>query len=469
LKQRAEEQIAAQATGPLFTSRRILLQSLAFVLPLILLNRLLRWIDLHVIDFDRPPYWPIGVFEPRAVGWAGLSIVALCCGVAWLGEVAARKRRYPLPLILGPGLGLVIGTNLIHGVSAGLATPIAGGQPAIQYYHDSLRITSAAAFLRDFTRLQPELLDHGRTHPPGAVLAIHWLRLLVERPEWISLLIAAASVMLSGFFLHRVLAECTGHTAAGYATLLFLLLPAVQIYYCASVDALIATAMLGSVYFSVRRRGGLSLAGAAGCLFAASFLTFAAVFVVPVLFAYEYVARRSGRRTACVVAATAAVYVGLYGLSGFNYWQSFRIAAALENPQGFRLLADPFSYFATRLECVLEIAVFFGPFLIWLVALRLRELPSISPPMAALFWSAIAGLSAMLLAGVFHTAETARAALFVYPFLVCAIAAGSNDGNGSQCVRVTTRWPLSGEDRSRLAMLVFGQSVLMQAFGAYFW
>lgn len=514
--------------------QRIVLLSLGFIIPLAILNRALRWLDNHVVDFDRPPYWPIGVFEPRWQGAAGLLIAAACAVFFVLAERALRRRGYPLLPVTFCGLLLILGTNLIHGIRDGYVTPISGGEPAIQYYHDAIKLTSATDCLAHYTERQPMFLDHTRTHPPGAVLFFYACRRLIAgvggsgastaEPSLIALIITIISTVASACFLHGLLARHIADRAAiGWTVFAFLLLPAVQIYTCASLDALIAATFLGVLCFLARwcenrscedrwcenpfshplPRESLpanspSVAGVkppsviasmlpllalVGCLFAASFLTFAACFLPPVMAAYEFAARRSIRRTIIAVITCVAAYAALYVLTGFNYAASLRIASALENPHGFRLLADPVSYLLTRVECVLEILVFLGPFAAWAIYVAqppsavslwhrrsagVNDPPAVASgpglaqalPLLAAHRAALLTLLAMFAAGAFHTAETARACLFFYPFLVFPLAAWMM-GVG--------RSPPAIPDTRRLTALIFVQTLLMQVLGGYFW
>jgi len=141
----------------------------------------------------------------------------------------------------------------------------------------------------------------------------------------------------------------------------------------------------------------------------------------------------------------------------FNYLASFLIASRLENSRGFYLLASPASYLFTRLEGVCEIVLFLGPFLGWLLWKGIRSLRQSSRNLFALAWLGALTLAAMFLAGAFHTGETARACLFIYPYLLFPVAAYLQQGR------------LSPQDAKILPVLVFFQSLGMQMFGFYFW
>ena len=63
----------------------------------------------------------------------------------------------------------------------------------------------------------------------------------------------------------------------------------------------------------------------------------------------------------------------------------------------------------------------------------------------------------LFLAGAFHTGETARACLFIMPFLMFPVAAHLDDCRSRPA------------DRIVLLGLVFGQSLVMQTLGGYVW
>ena len=128
------------------------------------------------------------------------------------------------------------------------------------------------------------------------------------------------------------------------------------------------------------------------------------------------------------------------------------MASALENPDGFRLFHTPAAYIATRIENICEIALFasIGYLAILLQnpnQLRLSWKDSHTPIM--IFGPLI--LLLMFATGAFRTGETARAALFIYPYLLMLI------------IRLPT-------PTLRLLLLLAGlQTLAMQLLGEYHW
>jgi hypothetical protein len=157
-----------------------------------------------------------------------------------------------------------------------------------------------------------------------------------------------------------------------------------------------------------------------------------------------------------LIGLVAGFYLALHAFFGFNYVRSFQVASALENPDGFRLFAQPGDYLMTRAEDVGEIVLFLGPFLLGLVLSGLMTTKA-RGELSVLSLRAIASFCAVLITGAYRTGETARAALFLYPFLVLP-AAGELATLGDENARY-----------GRLAALVFCQALLMQLAGDYWW
>jgi len=281
----------------------------------------------------------------------------------------------------------------------------------------------------------------------------------VGHPAAVSLAIAVISVGLSGVLLYRLLSRELDRRTCRYATLLFLLVPSIQIYYCATLDAVIAGCFLGAVFCMGLRRWPWCVAGSIFWLFCASFLTFGACFLLPVIVGFEWITRRSLRRSAAAILGVCLVYVVVHLAWGFNYLGSFAIASALENPQGFRLISEPVSYLITRLENVAAILIFFGPFLLvlWLRGWRTMRRTGTFRELFVLTNLGVATLLAMFLAGAFRTGETARACLFICPYLMFPVAAFLQQAHCRESDQRTLLW------------LVFGQTVVMQTFGGYLW
>jgi hypothetical protein len=413
----------------------------------------------HVV-FDGPPHWPLSIYNPRGPHGV-IEYAAMAASVA-LGAWALRalpRKGWPLPLVTVVGVGLILLTNAIQGVPKGFVNPIVGGVAPEQYYHDARHVSDPQAFLRDFATIQPTLHTHAKTHPAGAVLLFYALRKLTgDRPAGVSILLALLATALSApgmYVLCRRLVWVDSATA-GFATQLYLCLPAVQIYYCATLDALVGALLLAAlaawVCVPTPRNTALTALG----ILAASFLTFGFVWALPVLITVDAV-RGRWSRWLWVVAALVAFYAAVKLGTGFDYLLASRTASLSENPHGFRLFSEPISYAFTRVEDVSEILVFFGPVLIGLLIRGLGLLRGAADhrPAYAVVGVGVGTLLLLFLTGAYHTGETARACIFLYPALLLPAVRTLQGG--------------SERDRRMTLALVLGQAIAMQSFGNFFW
>jgi len=411
-----------------------------------------------------PRYWPISVFELRApprLYYPNLTHVLIAVGLTTtfvLAIVLLRRIHYPWYLVTTLGFIVILGSNLAQGWQYGIRRPTDGlGLRTNQYYHDALKINDPVEFFSNFTRYQADLQTHSRSHPPGAVLSYFLLAKYLRDPAAISIVIAAIATLVSSTSLYLLIGRTIGKPNAGYVLLLFLVLPAVQIYFLASLDALIVGFALLSLSLVMSERSvATSIAGGLS-LFVLSLLTFAFVFVVAILL-YVWLRSRQRRDSFPVAIATLlAAHVLTSAVTHFSYIESFAIASAMENPQGYRLLLDPVTFALTRLEGLAELALFAGPFMLAASYLGWKRREP-SSELSHVTEGGVAALLLMLLAGVFRTGETARAAMFVYPILILPIG---------YAIDTEARHPSTAA--TVLLALVFAQGLLMQLAGNYFW
>jgi len=459
-------------SGSLFSVREILAIGWVALTTVVALNVIVRWTNGGLIDRVQgatPTYWPISIFTFRLdrlrPAWAiGATVAAIAVFV--LAGVYCRRRKSEIAPVVAAGLLLLGLSNLVHGFDHGFVAPLATRQG---YYQLAPGITDPLAFVRTYEANQLSYVVHARTHPPGAVLTFTLLDRLFGSRALISAAIALVSLPASSFLLYRLVGTYYEREVAWYVTVLFVLLPAVQIYFLASLDAIIATLMLGTVYFFTRE-SRLALVGAFACLVVVSFQMFLFVLLLPVLAAVAV--RRHEKRVpfAAIVLGLVGWYLFVDVALGYDYLDSFVLASNQQNPGGFLLTAKPAWYVYTRLEDVAELALFFTPFLC-LLALRgaraLRRdvlggggwLPGNAREREPLVIAsaAIGSFAALLVAGVYHTGETARGAMYLYPFLLLPVAAALRR--------------IAPDERERwlLAAAVFGQSLLMQLVGGYLW
>lgn len=452
-------------SSKLFGLKTIGLSSLIFLVIFLLLQRTILYICPNIIEFDCPWYFPISIFllrHPQVsdVMTAATMLAAFILFIRWL-----ERNAYDIRFVFVLSFFLIVGTTLIQGVGPGFYTPVAGDYRAgtlvenspdgQEYYHDAIKVDDPIAFIRDHNRDQLTLHQHGKTHPPGPILFYYLLYQVLHDPGAISIAICFIASLLSVFGLQRLYAHFFDEPVSQYLAFVFMLLPAVQIYYLSTIDAVITGLLIVVLALFVTSDRWINTVLSGIVLAAAFFLTLVCLFILPVLVGFEVLTQRSIRRSTIVMAILAAVYLGLYLFLDYNVVVTFRTASHFENPNGFMLLHDTANYFFTRLEDISEILLFFGPFLFLLMFRGIRN--TMRPDAKILFGLGVSVLLVMFLTGAFRTGETARACSFIYPFLLLPV--------GSALEKIGPGPP----ERLQLALLVFLQAVIMQCFGFYMW
>jgi hypothetical protein len=453
----------------LFSLRELLAIGWVTLTAVVFFNVFLKYVNGQLLGNARgvPEYWPVSIFEFR-IGqlrpeWAIPALLAAVI-VFVLAMVYLRRDGNGVGPVVAAGVVLLVCSNLLHGFTHGFVAPLATREG---YYQLAPTVADPLAFIRTYEANQLSYVVHAKTHPPGAVLTFTLLDWLFGSRAPISAAIALLSLPTSAYLLYRLIGTYYSRRVAQYTTLLFVLLPAIQIYYLASIDAIITTLVLATVYLFTRESRWASL-GAFVPLLVVSFQLFLFVFVLPILAGVAFFRREKIAPLAGIVLGLVGFYLFVDMALGYNYVTGFLIASNQQNPDGFMLLAEPARYVFTRFEDIAELALFFTPFLCLLAARGLvalwrdvggRRLRTDTPEREPLVMAALAltGFAGLLAAGVYHTGETARGAMYMYPFLMLPVAATIR--------RLDSAW--RGE--WLLAAAVFGQTLVMQLIGDYLW
>lgn len=446
----------SELSSSLFSQARIWFLpviSIAIILPLHYLVRQLR-VPL-ALDVDQ--FWPVSIAMPKYLVWQD-AITLLAVALFWVIFIKLYTKASMTYLSVIAGL-LIIATNLLNGYDAGLRYPIIGaGKHDSTYWQDSLNIQSASEYVSSFELIQPHMRVHSRTHPPGVLLFLYGLRQIFDNPIFVSLIILILSLP-SAWFLYQIAKQSHSESIAKLVSCLFLLLPSIQIYFWSTIDALICCLFIGSYWAWQKRMSFPYFLVSLILVWMASFLTYGTVWLVCLLLFEEWRKNFKIKYTFGLIAALSVTYYLMFLASGFNYINSLLRAAELERSFGSVPGYSTGSFLFSRLENVLELLIFLGPYLGLLLYLSLKSLrkkftlsqPATSPLVG------IIGLIAMFCVGAYYTGETARAAMFIYPFLLLII------GNYLSQRKITS------QDHFLLLSLVFGQSLLMQSFGWFAW
>jgi hypothetical protein len=419
---------------------------------------------------ETPRVWfPISVFPGSpSLHWNGLA-AGLSCAVVFLLVLFLSIRfvdQLPFPWMLALAIALLVLGNMIQGtVSSAFLNPFTSSD--VQYYHDAVKISAPLPWLRAFNDTQASLNLHSCTHPPFAVL-IHWLFYSIGGTAGLAVaftLFSFAQIPLFYVLAKTVIINHFEGTVApaGSAkalTLLYVLLPAVNIYSVISLDAVIAVtflcALLGLV-LTDRRLTTVNLAILVVGFCAANALTFGGIYLaglLGILALYRAVRNRSYNLLFGAVACGACAFLlalVAFLWFGYDHVQAFLTATRLENPQGFRLLADPVEYLGTRVEGVSEILLFLGVGVLATLLRQFHRAESRNTMARLIGKTGIAVCLLMFISGTFRTGETARCCLFIYPYLLMF-------SRGLSLVSIKD-----------MAVWAGVQTAYMQTIGNYFW
>lgn len=443
-----------------------------FLLIFLFLGIVFHLISLHAPSVDIPYFWPLSMFTPKALCLLGFKYPDYCqfdCSVLQFdpSTVIVTSLVYGLLFILilkkidkfnSPYKIYIIGTiiiflsNFLQGIQGGLVYPVVAAR--VQYYNDAIKIDNALDFINNYNAIQPDLLVHSRTHPPGAVLIYYLLNSIFPNTIFISLALMAIS-LLSIFYIYKLSEIYFNKEIASFLSLVFIFLPAVQIYYLSCLDSLVSLAFLGLIYYYLMLKNNQKTFEWVrfGFFFFLSFsLNYLAIF--PLSLIILDLIRNKNMKMIIAIAGILFIFITSNMFLGYNYVTGFRLASSLENPQGFRLFSDTASYVATRFENVAEILLFFGPVPIVMAYQGLKRKEN---ELVKLSISAIALLIFFFIAGVDRTGETARCCLFIYPFLLFLVANSLYYTN------------IDLNDKSRFLIVLWIQSIVMQIVGFYVW
>jgi hypothetical protein len=426
------------------------------------------------LDFDMDNFWPISIFLPKLPVWQDIFVLlAIIILFVFFLRTWQQKKSFFFYFILA--IILMLSTNLFQGFEDGFVRPITGRVKSDAIYlNDAVKISSYSNFLAKYTTIQPKLGDHGRVHPPGAISVFYFLAKL-DNPILISLFLILSG-SLSSLIIFSILKQNFSLQISKFSAILFLLIPAVQIYFVSSLDALICTLFLACFWAWQKNNDwkwfGLSFL----FLWLSSFITFAFLILIPVLLIDDWLRNKNIIKSILLFSLLTMSYWLTANFIHFNYLKCFWVAKSFEGSKGFYLFASPLSYFFTRIENIIEILLFLGPYLTFILINKLPVIASKfilskvegkqSPtkmvltvqklnPMVTSSFIALLSLFLFFLTGAYYTGETARAAIYIYPFIFILLAYFFEKAKISQ------------KDQKLMFVLVFAQSLIMQLFGWY--
>lgn len=380
------------------------------------------------------PLFPISVIYPNQFLWSGFvfAFLFLISGILAF-QYSEKLNVYLLFLV---AIVLVVLGNLSQGDfdTAFLQPFYLKGR---QYYTDAIHITDGSIWLRDFTKNLEHFQMHTKTHPPFITLFHYWI-LNISNIETLSIVFFAIGCLSFPIF-HQILVYLGfEEKRRKWLLLLFAVIPSVNIYLLVSIDSLVLTStlifLLGFArIFNQNKIDAVAFLLISLGLILTNLITFSGLFLFAFLGCFSFYFVLKGKWNFVWLSLMVTVvfvlnFLVIYSTTSYNHLDTFLQASHSENPDGFRLLHQPFVYLMTRLEDIGEIFLFlsFGFLAVFFSKKNGTEVFE-NRKINILFFSAISALSAMLLTGAYGTGETARACLFLVPYFLILLKDISSD------------------------------------------
>jgi hypothetical protein len=263
-------------------------------------------------------------------------------------------------------------------------------------------------FLSHFTAISPHLPIQAQGHPPGLLLAMHYLGIDTAAG------LAALTIFVGALatpLLYLLGREVASEGEARAATLLFVFVPTALLYGATSADALFATLGVLAAVGLLARRSANRVLGAAALAFAAFFsYALLAVGAWATLVRWRREGIGSAVRLAAICAAVLVVaFVVLYLATGFDLIAAIRATDDRYREGIARLRPYAFWFFGSPAAYVLML----GP-VAWFAARSLAAKEATAIALALV-------IAISVLAG-YTKAETERIWIFLVPFACLAAA-----------------------------------------------
>ncbi|MFC1561128.1 hypothetical protein ACFL4V_01480 [Candidatus Latescibacterota bacterium] len=413
-------------------------------------------------DTGASVYFPISIFTGPTIHLSGLPYVLLFLIILYFAVKYSNRFNILQVWILGVTL-IIIGNLVQGGVDDAFYKPFYMSD--IQYYHEAEQITEWPEWLSNFNVNQIKFTDHARTHPPFAVLFHYFLLNIGSHKLFILAFTFTLLSSLSIFVVWEII-KLLGISSeqSSQLALLFSVIPAVNIYSAVCLDGVIgmfSTLCLLGIVITIKH--GIKLSGIILFTFSilmTNLITFGGTFLFATagLIALKeiFFHKRYGTFIMLLISLLAGIfmYVIIIHYFGYDHLESFITASKIENEGGFLALYAPVKYCMTRIEDIAEIALFLS---IGILSLLFHSkylhlnIFDIYDDSTSIFLVGVCTLIFIFLLGAFKTGETARACLFIYPFIIIVLR--------------------NLDEKTISSAILFAglQTIIMQTFGGYFW
>jgi hypothetical protein len=375
-----------------------------------------------------PPWYAWWRFPPtRTRAQAVYLVLPAIVFAGWIGFVRRmmQRRIHPITVMAG-AYAAVFAMNvtvaMIDGGPVAISKPFSWG--GSEYFDDVRYVTGVKAFLGGYVQNMYHYSIHSRTHPPGPVLFLYFVKCLfgpgIQAAAWSAVVVTSSAVV--PFYL---LARCVaGERVATIGTGIYVVVPSLVLFGATSMDGVFLTSLMWSMYWMrrVMVKPGIGNSLAAGvALFVSFMLSYVAICVVLMMGIYaalELCGQRSIWRVAGLFVVTGFLVVlllwVLYLSCGFNYIECFKASRHYDH-YSMRTFTMSFGRY-------LDIS--FSNLVAFLIGMGL--------PVVALWWQEMKSASRFVLAETIavlgfsfaklFTHETERIWLFLAPVAILAAA-----------------------------------------------
>ncbi|GMU92936.1 MAG: hypothetical protein AMXMBFR4_19940 [Candidatus Hydrogenedentota bacterium] len=333
-------------------------------------------------------------------------------------------------------IGLILFSFLYSGAVAVVRDGVDGitaaySRTGYEYVDDIGRGMSIRGLFRDYVSMHPHLSMHAKVHPPGPIVILWVLSMIVLSREALPLSLATMAVgSLAILPLYAWVRDMLGARVALLCCALFPLVPSITLFTATSADITFMPIVILTLFLFWRalHRKSIAYAVGAGILYAVCSLTSFSLLTLGAFFAFaglwrltypEY--RVSVVKTAAVMfTAFLAVHAGVWLWSGFNVIECFRLSSAqfFEDQRNLDLISPRFPSWTFRLLNPLCWIFFAGIPVSILFFLRVLKPDPEAKPLFLVFVLTLIVLTPLYLA----RGEGERSAMYILPFVLVPAA-----------------------------------------------
>jgi hypothetical protein len=282
-----------------------------------------------------PPWFSWVRYPPTRTRLQSLYLVFPAIVFAGWVKLVRRMLRAPVPPAYAMFFGFVavlslnVTVAMMDGSPAAVSKPF--NWPGMEYFGDVRSVNDIGSFLYGYTANLYHYSVHTRTHPPGGVLLLYFVRLAlgpgVAAAAWAAVVITATGVVPFYLLAHRL----AGEPIARLAIALYPVAPSLVLFGATSMDGVFLVSLLWSTYLLQRAITGprftLPAIAAAISLTISVMFSYVTLCIVAMMLIYAIlelaVYPSHLRRIAGVFAICAAMIVAFLAmvdhLTGFNY------------------------------------------------------------------------------------------------------------------------------------------------------